>query len=553
VKLSKQSNQSSSSQHATHCQRVRIGRAFPLKARTSAGVLLALSALGIAGCQKGGDAPPKVAATQAAQQVATQVSVTKATVGPIQQVAVVTGALNSLNDVVVGVKLAGKIRDVYVREGDTVRAGQVVAQQDPADLQAQYDQQVANQAVAETKLDQAKVALKNAETTLKNAETTLTLTDAQTKSAVRQAAAALDIAKQEGQVIKVGARLQERQQAQENIASAKADRDKARADLKRYQTLYKQNAVAAQQLDQAQAAADSADARYNSMMQAYSLIQEGSRPEDIRRAQASVEQANQLLVTAQANRDQVVLRRADVDTAQAGIASAQAGIEQAKAGVEQAKAAVRLAKQGLNDAVIRSPIDGVVAERKVEPGMQLGAGKDVMRIVSLTNVFFDAQLPEVQFAQVNPGQVVEVTIDALGGRHFQGAVSKIYPVASTQARSFTARIQLKNEANLLRPQMFARGRIVLATHPRAILIPHDAVLDVNGDTGRVFVVTGDGKEQKARETKVKLGFATAQQYEITDGVKAGDTVVSVGQAQLQDNTPVQVIPAGPDQAPRSGS
>jgi RND family efflux transporter MFP subunit len=488
--------------------------------------MLALSLVGMGGCRSG-DSAAKLAATKATQPVATQVSVVTAKIGPIRQIAQVTGSLNSLNDVTVGVKIAGKVRDVFVREGDTVRAGQVVAQQDPADLQAQYDQQTANLAAAQTKLDQSKVALQNARTTLQ-------LTDAQTKSAVRQAQAALDIAKQEAQVVKLGARTQEREQAQENIASAKADRDKARADLKRYQELYKQNAVAAQQLDQAQAAADSADARYNSAMQAYSLIQEGARPEDIRRAQAAVEQANQAVVTAQANRDQVAMRRDDVETARAGIAAAQAG-------VEQAQAAVRLARQGINDAVIRSPIDGVVAERKVEPGMQLGAGKDVMRIVSLTDVYFDAQLPEVAFAQVIPGMIVDVTIDALGGRHFQGVVSKIYPVASTQARSFTVRIKLANERSLLRPQMFARGQIVLATHPRAVLVPRDAILDATETTGRVFVVVNDGKGKKAKEVKVTLGFSDPQQFEITSGVHAGDQVVTVGQSQLQDGTPVQIV------------
>jgi HlyD family secretion protein len=505
--------------------------------------LLALSTLGITGCQKG-DTAAKVAATQAKQEVPIQVSVTKARTGSIQQVAQVTGVLNSLNDVVVGVKIAGKIQDVFVREGDKVSVGQVVAQQDPADLKAQYDQQVANLAAAQTKLDQARVAYKNA-------QTTLTITEAQTQSAVRQAQAALDVARQEAQVIKVGARLQERQQAQENVASAKADRDKARADLKRYQQLYKENAVSAQQLDQAQAAADSADANYNRYTQALSLIQEGSRPEDIRRAQSSVEQANQSLVTAQANRDQVSLRRDDVATAAAGIASAQAG-------VAQAQAAVRLAKQGVNDSVIRSPIDGVVAERKVEPGMQLGAGKDVMRLVSLTQVFFDAQLPEAQFAQVNIGFPVDVTIDAVGTRHFQGTVTKIYPVASAQARSFTVRIQIKNEGNRLRPQMFARGQIVLATHPNAVLVPRDAVLDAADGVGRVFVVVDDKSTRGlthgetsgakiAEERKVKLGFSNPQDTEIATGVKSGDQIVTIGQSQLQNNTPVQTNPTNTDQ------
>ena len=233
-----------------------------------------------------------------------------------------------------------------------------------------------------------------------------------------------------------------------------------------------------------------ADSKVKSAQQSLSLIQEGSRTEDVRRAEATAEQARQGYLTSQSNLAQVNLRRADVDTAQAGIINAQAG-------VQQAQAAVRLAEQGLSDAAIRSPITGVVAERKIEPGAQIGAGKDVMRIVALDSIYFDAQLPEALYTKVNIGQTVSLNISAFPNRPFKGIVNKIFPVASSTARNFTVRISLLNEGNLLRPQMFARGEIVLNTHPRAVLVPRDAVLDNSGTTGRVFLVKGkSAKEQQ---------------------------------------------------------
>jgi RND family efflux transporter MFP subunit len=427
----------------------------------------------------------------------------------------------------VGVKTAGKMVGVYAREGDVIHKGQVLAQQDTVDLQNQADSQMANLAAARAKLDQAKVAYRDA-------QTTLALTDAQTASAVKQAQAGLDQAQEQSAVIKKGARVQELQQSQDNLAAALADRNQARSDLKRYQDLYRQQAVSAQQLDQAQAAADSADARYNSAAAALNLLKEGNRPEDIRRAQAVADQAREQLVTARANRDQVTLRKEDVETAKAGIYSAEAG-------VQQAEATLRLAQQAVKDTVIRSPIDGVVAERKVEPGTQIALAKpDVMRIVSLTNIYFDAQLPETQYAEVRMGQPVAISVDAIPGRTFRGTVSKIFPVASSTARSFTVRIVISNEGQILRPQMFARGRIVLATHPHAVVAPRDAVLDFSGSAGRIFVV----ENGKAVERHVATGFFADGKLEIKSGLSAGEKVVTVGQSQLQNGDSVTVTGGG---------
>ena len=520
--------------------------------------LTALALVGIvslAGCRKPGNdaakSDAKGGAGKPAAPTATQVSVTPARTGAITQTQQVTGALSAQNDVTVGSKLAGKISFVYYREGDKVGQGAIVVQQDISDFSAQLDQQRANLRQAQTRLAQARE-------TLANAKTTVQLTDQQTASAVNQAKAGLTAAQQSAAVVKTGARTQERQQAQQavsqaqadresnvaDLASAQADYNRAQSDLKRYQSLFSQNAIPAQQLDQAQAVTDSAlarvnaakakiasaDARVRSAQENVSLIQEGSRTEDVARAQATVEQARQTLVTAQANRSQVNLRRADVTTAEAGVSQAQGG-------VQQAEAAVRLAQQALSDASIRAPLEGVVAERRVEPGQQVAAGFGVMRIVALNSIYFDAQLPEALYAEVTPGKTVAVTVSAFPSRTFQGVVKQIFPVASSTARNFTVRIGLRNEGSILRPQMFARGEITLNTHGNAVLVPRDAVLDNDGKTGRVFVVNG----KTAKERKVKVGFANFKDVEVISELKPGDQVITQGQAQVQDDSPVEVI------------
>ncbi len=497
----------------------------------------ALSTLGagLNGCKRGGDASAddKKAATKtgAAEKktIATQVGIVSASLGTIAETVDVTGPLVAQNDVTVSVKANGKLVAVLVREGDLVRQGQLLAQQDTVDLQNQLLVQRANLESAKTKLSQAEAQLRQSRTNLK-------LTDDQTLSAVRQAQAALDSAIQQQRITKIGAREQERKQAQETVLSAKADRDKARSDLKRYQDLYRQQAVSAQQLDQTQAAADSAEARYNTAVQAQSLTLEGARPEEIRRAQLSVDQARQTLITAKANRSQVNLRQAD-------IANAQATVDAARAGIQQAQANVRIAQQAIADAEIRSPINGVVAERKAEPGQQLSTAKgDVLRLVDLNSIYFDASLSETQYSRVQVGQPVAVNIYALPGKTFSGKVAKVFPVASA-SRSFTVRVQLINEGNVLRPQMFASSHITVQQKDNVVLIPREAALDVKDGKARVFV----NANGTADERSVNVGISDLKHYEVVAGIRQGDPVVVTGASQIQKGDKIEPIKSAANQ------
>jgi RND family efflux transporter MFP subunit len=527
-----------------------------------AGLLLLPGILLAAGCGKKPDAAPGGAkgpagappgAAQAASMGAV-VTVEPVKRGPISKTVDVTGSLVALQDVVVGTKLAGRLAAVYLHEGDPVSAGQTVAVMDSTDTQAQLQSAQANLQAAITReqqaratLMQARSGLTQAKNALANARTTLQWTEKTTANAVSTARSGVDTAKERLSVVKQGAREQERRQAEEQVRSAKANYEKARSDLKRYQALFREQAISQSQLDEKEAVAEATQAAYNSAQQALSLVREGARPEDIRQAEIAVQTAQVALDRAQADRDQVVMRRQDVENMKAGIAtaeanvkSAEAGIRSAQAGVSQAQAAVRIAQDALSNTYVKSPISGYVAERRAEPGQQLGGGGAVMRVVNPSSVYFQAVLSESQFSQVRLGQTASVTVDALPGVKLTGRVTRVLPVASS-ARSFNIRIDIPSDRRM-RPQMFARGSVLIDTHQDATLVPKDAVIfDPANNRTRIFVAQGG---TKAVERSVRTGYSNPEFVEIISGVNSGEKVITAGQTTLQNGDAIRVQTSG---------
>lgn len=448
----------------------------------------------------------------------------------------VTGSLVALDDVTVGTKQAGKLAVVYVREGEPVTAGQVLAVMDTVDVQAQVQQARANQDMAVSKREQAQLAVKQAKDSLRVAATNLLYTEKTTATGLATAKGTLSTAQERLSVVRQGARAQERQQAQEQVRATKANADKARADLKRYQALYREQAISQSQLDQTQAAYDAAEATYNSAVQALSLIREGARPEEIRQAELAVTIAREGVARAEADREQVPIRIAEERSARSAVAAAESGLRAAEAGIVQAKAALRTATDNLANAYVRSPIQGNVARRIAEPGQQLSAGGAIMRVVSPKSIYFQAVLSESQYAEVHLDQPVEVRIDAIPGKRFRGRVTRVFPVASA-ARSFSIRVDFPVDRRM-RPEMFARGSIEIATHENATLVPKDAILfDPMQDRSRVFVFTAKGTVE---ERLVRIGFTNPEYAEALSGARVGEKVVVAGQNTLQNGDRVSV-------------
>jgi membrane fusion protein (multidrug efflux system) len=225
-----------------------------------------------------------------------------------------------------------------------------------------------------------------------------------------------------------------------------------------------------------------------------------------------------------------------VSQAKAALSQSEAGLSSAQAQLAQARAGLSSAQQQVANTKIYSSLDGIVSKRSAEVGQLAAPGGSLLSIVALDTVFFEAQVPETEIAQVKLGMAVEVKVDALPGRSFSGSVAKLYPTGSTSSRSFVVRVALPNPARTLRPGMFARGSVVLEKR-RGVVVSKDALVKSEDGAFAVFVAKGDTAEQR----KVTLGVTTAETAEIRSGVSVGEQVIVVGQTALRDGAAIRVI------------
>lgn len=490
-----------------------------MKRKLIAIVAIALIIVGITALSKKMQRKPHVP-TQAEIRALSGVPVSTSivTLNSIAETLELTGQVAALDSVNLSAKIPGRVTVVTAREGDTVGAGRALIRLDPTEAASMVR-------AADAAVLAAKARLSQAITTAKSQEK-------QSRASIAQARAALNIAEANLAVVEKGARMQERVVAQNAVNTAKANLDNAQANYNRYKMLYDQGAVSAQQLDTYKTQYDIAKAQYDSAVQQLSLIQEGARPEDIQAAQGQVSQAREALRMARANASQVDVRWEDV--------------KGARAALSQANAALVAAGEQLGYTIISTSISGVVAERSVEPGQIANPGANLMTVVDLGTVYFEANLSERDFEKVRLGQPVDVTVDALPGRHFDGKIAKILPVASSESRDFIVKIYVPNPGGRLRPGMFARAHVQVGVKSDALLVPKDAIEERHGDTVVFTLQSKKTKEGKiVNEVKmhlVSIGISNTRVAEILPGtdLAPGQEVVTAGNEGLEDGSKVYV-------------
>jgi len=496
---------------------------------------------------------PKPAPTRAQilAKAGTPVQVATITRSDITETIQVTGSLAALSTVTLSSKVSGKVVSVTARAGDPVHRGQPVVLLDSTDAVSNVRQaeSALSQAItavrqAESGVGVAQAALLQAQARERQAETALRIQETTSTSEVQQAQAALDAANARLQLVRTGARRQERLISQSAVAQAKANLNNAETNLRRMRQLLKDGAIAQAQVDQAETQYEVAKAAYDTAVQQASMVSEGSRSEDIRAAEAAVAQAQEGLRMAKAAAAQTDVKKDDLQTARAGVVQAQANLVQAREtvsrsrdAVTQARAALAIARENLSNMTITSPIDGWVSRRLTEPGQVANPGTPLMEVVDLNTVYFEADVSETDLGKLRPGQPVEVTVDAFPGRKFRGSVLRIYPTGSTMARTFTVRITIPNYDQRLRPGMFARGQVQVSKRSRVLVVPEEAVLQREGRSV-LFLVDGG----KARLVTVSTGVHSDHSVEITEpaDLVAGQKVVVTGQQDLQDGQAVYV-------------
>ncbi|EGO62134.1 HlyD family secretion protein [Acetonema longum] len=270
-------------------------------------------------------------------------------------------------------KVAGYLEEFTIREGDTVQAGQVLAKVSRTDLTAQ--------------LLRDEAALAKAQAQLRDLES--------------------------------GAREQEVTEARAMLASARSVYDKSKNDWERFQKLYQDGAVSAQQRDNARSAYEVA---YHSLAAAQSrlqLVEEGSRPE-----------------TIAAQRKEV----------------------------ERSRAVVDASKSTLADTILISPVRGLVLSRNYEQGEFVNVGAPVATVGDMTDCWVKIYIPSGQMGQIGLGQPARIRVDSFPDKVFAGQVKEISQTAEFNPRQsltqreranmvFAVKVRVDNGELLLKPGM----------------------------------------------------------------------------------------------------
>lgn len=434
------------------------------------------------------------------------VTVEAASTRDISETLEVTGELTTSQDSVVGAKVGGRVVSVYVKDGDRVTPGQLIAEIDGANQRIQVQQAQAQVAAANSALAQARA----------NA----LVGPSRSSAAVAQAQAQLRSARAQLQKAMNGSRPEERAQADAALAAAKSNLDTAKKELDRVRSLFNEQVVSQQRLDQAENAYNAANAQYQQALEQQRMVQNWSRPEDIASAREAVRQAEEAVRSAEANKRLDILLTQQVQAAQANLSAARAQLA--------------LAQQALNDLQVRAPFSGQVSGRPVQVGSVVGPGSPVVRLIGAEGTYFEGDLPATMMTQVRPGGVVTVTVDGLPNQTFTGTLTSVSPSASSIGRIFKARITLNATTPEVRPGMFARGTVILRTVPDAVVVPTISLIS-RGDRTLVYINEGG----KAKEVVVVPGLKT-DGYTQVSGVTAGQQIVTSGQNDLETGADLDV-------------
>jgi len=214
----------------------------------------------------------------------------------------------------------------------------------------------------------------------------------------------------------------------------------------------------------------------------------------------------------------------------------KSAFESARQQYEQAIASEKISRKRLTDSELRSPLNGFISKRSIEPGQTASAGQTAFEIVNLDTVEVNVGVPETDVHLVHDGQKAAITLPAMPGMSFTGVVSLVNVSADSSTRTFMTRISIPNPKHVLRIGMVAEARIRGDKIVKILTAPIEAIVrDPQGAT-MVYVYYPDQKRVYAK--RVEIGAPREKDLEIRGGLTGDEWIVLTGQTELRDGSVV---------------
>jgi HlyD family secretion protein len=370
-----------------------------------------------------------------------------------------SGYVVAHHKIAVGAKVMGRVAWIGVEKGDTVQEGQVLVRLEESEFRAQVNQAQANFAAAQARLDK----------------------------------------------LRTGSRPEEKLKDKAAVLQAEANLKNAEAEYQRTESLFRSGVSSKAEYDRALAQRDSAAAMVQAARQSSAMTDIGPRKEEIRAAEAEV---------------------------------------------QQMKAALDYANTQLAATEIKAPVSGTVLERIVERGEMVspsafggsGARTSVVDLADLTDLQVELDISQSEFARLKMSQRAEIIPDAYPNLRFTGFIEEIAPEANRAKSTVQVKVKVENPNEQLRPEMNARVNF-LSDKPAAngpqtvarVLVPKAAVVKQD-NSSFVFVVKGNKVEQRT----IRTGEESGDAYVVLDGLSGNETVAVTGADKLRDGDRVKV-------------
>jgi membrane fusion protein (multidrug efflux system) len=238
--------------------------------------------------------------------------------------------------------------------------------------------------------------------------------------------------------------------------------------------------------------------------------------------------------------------------------------------LETQRAVVAGAALDLSYTRILAPISGVIAKRSIKLGNLVQTNQNLFQIVDLDPLQAVLNVPERDLDTLKAGQHVQIRVDALSGKAFDGTIARIAPVVDAASGTFRATCEFRDSTQTLKPGMFGRIEVAYDQRHDALVVPRAALVEEDGESS-VFViepapakpVTPEVKKAKsgeavaaesakpaaptfvAKRRLVKTGYAEGDRIEIREGIQDGERVITIGRNAVRDGTEVQVLDNAP--------
>ena len=256
------------------------------------------------------------------------------------------------------------------------------------------------------------------------------------------------------------------------------------------------------------------------------------READLELAKTNVERSRNLF-------QRQLLPQQTLDDAEAKYQSAQAALDLARAQNTQSQSRLDELRINLQNTIITSPVNGFVARRAADPGAFVSANAPIVDVVDIVHVRLVANIVEKDLRQIGVGDSARVEVDAFPGESFMGRIARVSPVLDPATRTAPLEVEIANDQFRLKPGMYARVGIITESHPRALVVPTNALVDANGTRGVYLAVNN-----VAQFHPVKVGIEGNERTEVLDGVAEGDRVVTTGAAGLRNGDPIVLAGGG---------